>query len=713
MLYECASEISGVVVYARGAVVTRKVVVPAIADGDADVRVSGLPFVAEAGTVRAHLVAEGRRVVSVQSSTVVPADKALAPVSEQPVIEARAALDRAQAELSELERRRGMLVSMGLNPGLAPRSHGDKIAERTRDAMVAHAVVAGSLEGADARIVLLETRIRKLQLELRAAEVARESHSTKNRRGSGHPERAAIVRLEGSGAVGTLEISYVVPPARWWPLYTLDITGGGTATVLWLEALVAQNSGEDWSGVTLALSTSDLVTDARLPELASLRFGKAQPPRRAGYRPPPAGLDRLFAGYDRAKLSVKVTIRTEATVEVNDQQALSSFDEDDEHLSTGESGAPEDGWDDRTDAGEALEEMMPQGAMRAGDFGGAPPAPEAMKRMSPPAKAPMAAMSPAAPKSAPMRSRGMVGGMQGGGGGAMDRLSESASTTPMEAARADEGIPGDAWLDFDRLRLGGPSSDRRGKLFTARDDNLLLVMESARAIEQVSPGAEVEDPRRSRGHYDHRWDAEGRRHVPSDAQPHRLRITQYDAKPRFRFWTVPRETAEVFREAAIDNPTPGPLLAGPMDVYIDGSLLMTAPIAHVDRGGVVKVGLGVEERLRVARNARVDEDVAGLLGGSTAVDHHVTIDITSGLGQPATIEVYDRLPVTDEKGLEVKVVAEDPPSETYKQEDRGAPIRGGIRWKIALAPGAKRTVKHHYRLVLSAKNEIVGGNRRE
>ena len=61
----------------------------------------------------------------------------------------------------------------------------------------------------------------------------------------------------------------------------------------------------------------------------------------------------------------------------------------------------------------------------------------------------------------------------------------------------------------------------------------------------------------------------------------------------------------------------------------------------------------------------------------------------------------------------MKVVAEDPPSEGYKQEDRGAPIRGGIRWKIALAPGAKRTVKHHYKLVLSGKSEIVGGNRRE
>ena len=63
---------------------------------------------------------------------------------------------------------------------------------------------------------------------------------------------------------------------------------------------MAQRSGEDWRGVRLALSTADLLFDARLPELPSLRFGRAQPPAKKGYRAAPPGLDRMFEGHDRA-----------------------------------------------------------------------------------------------------------------------------------------------------------------------------------------------------------------------------------------------------------------------------------------------------------------------------------------------------------------------------------------------------------------------------
>src|SRR6185436_7705777 len=36
-----------------------------------------------------------------------------------------------------------------------------------------------------------------------------------------------------------------------------------------------------------------------LPELPSLRFGRAQAPPRRAYRPAPEGLELMFAGYDR------------------------------------------------------------------------------------------------------------------------------------------------------------------------------------------------------------------------------------------------------------------------------------------------------------------------------------------------------------------------------------------------------------------------------
>src|SRR6185369_5115727 len=71
--------------------------------------------------------------------------------------------------------------------------------------------------------------------------------------------------------------------------------------VLTMRAAVAQGSGEDWSQVKLSLSTAALDRRTALPELKSLRIGRAQPPpQRSGWRDPPPGLDELFSGFDAA-----------------------------------------------------------------------------------------------------------------------------------------------------------------------------------------------------------------------------------------------------------------------------------------------------------------------------------------------------------------------------------------------------------------------------
>jgi uncharacterized protein (TIGR02231 family) len=217
----------------------------------------------------------------------------------------------------------------------------------------------------------------------------------------------------------------------------------------------------------------------------------------------------------------------------------------------------------------------------------------------------------------------------------------------------------------------------------------------------------------SRGQFDHCYEAAGRGEVASNGRPHRVHVQAGEGPATPRFRTTPRESTDVFREALIENPLGAPLCAGPIDVFLDGGLVTTTETAAVDRGGVFVVGLGVEDRLRAARNARVEESSAGLLGGSTHVDHHVTVDITSSLGMPVNIEVLERIPVTDDKDVSIKVTLAEPEPEVYDQSDIGSPVRGGRRFRVEVASGGKTKVAYSYRIKLPAKSEIVGGNRRE
>ena len=335
----------------------------------------------------------------------------------------------------------------------------------------------------------------------------------------------------------------------------------------------------------------------------------------------------------------------------------------------------------------------------------APPPPPSPAPMSAPGARPMPQRAMAVAKGAP------VGGMA--------RLEESAAhgfgggAAPAEPMPEPE-IDADSWLDFDSLALPGSESGRRGRLTRASGvDRRPLLAQANSQIEYASAPGQALDPLQSRGEFDHRFDAEGPVDVPSNGLPHRVMLRVASAPIRQRFRCVPREGDEVYREAVLTNPFSAPLLGGPLDVFMDGALLSTSPVAPVGRGGPLTLGLGVEERLRVARNARAEESSKGVLGGTASIEHQVDVEVASALGREIDLEILERLPVTDDKDVKVTALEARPAGEAYDQTERGAPLRGGMCFKLKVPAGGKATLSFGYRVELPSKMEIVGGNRRE
>jgi hypothetical protein len=136
-------------------------------------------------------------------------------------------------------------------------------------------------------------------------------------------------------------------------------------------------------------------------------------------------------------------------------------------------------------------------------------------------------------------------------------------------------------------------------------------------------------------------------------------------------------------------------------------------LQSVAKGGKIWVGMGVEERIKLARNVKVEESKAGVFGGSVAVTHTVTIELLSSLSSPASVEVMERLPVTDNKELEITRLESSPEPEDYDQAEAGKPIRGGLCWRLLLQPDVPLTISYRYRLCFSSRSTISGGVRRE
>ncbi|UQA61902.1 DUF4139 domain-containing protein [Polyangium aurulentum] len=689
----CDSRIHRVVVHARGAVVTRRVELPPDLPTDlVEIAVTGITPFAEPASVHA-LARGGREVVYVHARIVIPEGSAAPGPAIERVRELEHAREALTAERAHLGGRRNLLAGLEFNLGMDRRLRPVDPKARIADALATARLVSDELAALDARMRKLDHAIEKASRDIEAARLAAAQARTEERAGSSRPTFTVLVRLAaGQGAVEALDLEYTTLAARWWPTYKAWLSKGATRVRWDIDALVAQASGEDWKGVELSLSTADLVHDARLPELKSLRLGRAQPPAKKGFRPPPPGLDAMFEPFDAAMAQVPPAPRVEPEME---NQALRRS---------------------------RSAEPRPPGAMPAAaapspqSFGMPPPAPNqevAVMQSLAHALAPKSKMSAPALVS---RASAAYGG--GAGAGSMlaeveMALEESAAADVPAAVTSIE--PDDKWLDFDSLVLASArEKDRRGRLTRVPDDaSRSSAYQASNTIEHLESPARTLDPLATRGRFDHRYDAEGRADVPSNARPHRVHVQGAEGPATARFRSVPRESAQVYREARIENPHRAPLLGGPVDVFLDGALVTTTSIGAVDRGGLLLVGLGVEDRLRVARNARVEESSAGLLGGSSLVDHHVTVDFTSSLGVPVTVEVLERIPVTDDKDISVKVTSADPEPEIYDQSDIGAPVRGGRRFRVEVPAGGKARMSYGYRVKLPAKSEIVGGNRRE
>ncbi len=680
MAYRCESRIIGAVVHARGAIVTRRGVVnlpdgaaPVDKEGVTEVVFEGIPLVVPPGSFRADAEGGGWSVLSVSSELVheerVPELGALS--GELRDLRRRKATLDAEAQ-AILERRSALAahrrpLEIQLRP--SADSPADRLAERFEAALDALDMDASLLAALDARHLALEVEREVVTLERARVELELSLAPASADR-SRALSRSVTVRLVGEGVLSALRLSYVVPAARWWPVYALRIDPRGRGT-LHVDAFVAQGSGEDWDGIALSLSTADLAVDVRLPRLPALRYGRAQARATPTFRSPPDGTSSLFEGYDRAF----------APHPVHNQRAPAAE-------------APASGRDiPSSSLADSFAEL--EGAADTGvSLGGAPAAPSPLQPHTP-----TRGSTPSTLISAIM-PQGKSGAS--GAGFASDSV-KRRSNAPSHPSPVF--VPDSSWFDFDALRLAGPEEgSARGTLVRSVDPTP--------SAELASPSPGLQDPLESRGVFDHRYEAEGRARVPGGGQLHRVVVAACDVEAKIRFRTVPAASPEVHREAHVKNPLDAPLLGGPVDVFLEGALLAASSLGRVDRGGTFDVGLGTDDRVKVARNVRTTEESAGLLGGGLAVTHEVRIEVASAYGEEIAVEILERVPVTDDRSIEIKRLSADPEPLSYDQSERGSPVRGGLSFRLAVPPSGKRTARLSYRLIFSGKLDIVGGSRR-
>jgi hypothetical protein len=576
-----------------------------------------------------------------------------------------------------------------------------------------------------------QEHLEDLQQKLACASSAREARPNELR-------KTVVVRLSYEGEPETvtgqrLMVEYFVPGARWTPTYVCRLDSAGNQAAIAVRALLCQRTGEDWSGVRLELSTAEPMTWCELPELPSLRLGRAQSVmRKSGWRRPPIGAEILFEDFDRQKEGAIAAMPSPFNFDITDISSMSvpplphlvleyeparkveaeqsrarkrravdsvPIDEFDITLISPGMVAEEEMLDEENDYLEVAEESEDLKQIVAGlkmRSSASPPAPRAASRLE---------------------------------------VRKSSFTQQQSLERKQEIFRGDR-LAYSLMRMGAADEPyKRGKLSIEQQQDVYLeilqrqevvvhfnvlqvvqqaVLESHDCVYVNLPPGGI-NVRQVAGSFDYAYSADGRVDVPSDGQFHSVALTSNSTDVDLRYVVVPREDTNVFRIAQLRNPLQAPLLAGPADVYVDGEYILSTNIATVPPKGQMELGLGVEQAIKVARNTTYQEVRSGeTLVAFNELRHQIKIDIANRLPREARIEVRERLPIPSEDAkVDVQIGQVSPEWEKYEQEERGTPIKGGYRWRLQVPAREEKTLSVDYTIKTFVDSELIGGNRRE
>ncbi|KOV74877.1 hypothetical protein ADL00_00935 [Streptomyces sp. AS58] len=685
-----ASTLDSVVVYAQGALCRR------LARGSAPtgghVRVTGLPRSLDPGSLRARVV--GTPGVRVTEARVEVEAEPVGSDADELRREVERLRDVCAAARERRDRQLALIEEVGaLRPVPPPRKRDDPHRRTPVDAWLELA------DFVDRRLTGLHTGLLELEEALRLAEHELDIAADRYARAStdapsAHVETTmcAVLTLDGTADTDVeVEVEYGVPGAVWVPAYRLTHHQGEADGHLLLRASVAQRTGEDWTGVRLALATADLRRGTDLPRLRSVRIGRRQPaPAPSGWREPPAGLADLFTGYDGA-----------------------GSRRDAERTSVPVAGAAAR----RPAAGGAVPESLTGGSGFGAVAGGPasaplppPPPPPMPGYGGPPAQlpvpggrpaAPPAALAPAAPgRAAPARARASA--------------APAAPAPPQPPPAVGPPQPSGDELDYAALVLYGPAEQqaRRGRLFpgSAFDAVTAEYRRRAEAVAALPRPGHAVPPRESAGSFDHRFDAAAPADIPSDGTWHTVTVGEIPVGLHTEYICVPAVEQIMYSTLVVSNATDQALLAGPVEVTVNGDFLLTTALPTLAPGGVCRVGLGPAEAIGVTRRTNLHESTSGLRNNTTVLDHRVHVELANRLPVPVTVEVRERVPVTSDADVRIEERADWTRPENAEDPEHRVP--GTRLWRIRLPAGGTAALDGGYEIRIPAGKALTGGNRR-
>jgi uncharacterized protein (TIGR02231 family) len=190
--------------------------------------------------------------------------------------------------------------------------------------------------------------------------------------------------------------------------------------------------------------------------------------------------------------------------------------------------------------------------------------------------------------------------------------------------------------------------------------------------------------------------------VPSDNSPQKVPIMSAKLNAQPEYLTVPKRQQVAFLTSKVFNTSEFPLLAGAMNVFLDGTFVTTSHLRTVMSGEKFDLALGADEGISV-KHKRVNKftEDTGLTNSGKRVTYEYLITIQNNKRTTEHVIVADQVPLSRNEKIVVKQLT--PAGGDLKPTDEGT-----LKWALDLKPGEKREMTVKFAIEYANEVNVAG-----
>jgi uncharacterized protein (TIGR02231 family) len=197
------------------------------------------------------------------------------------------------------------------------------------------------------------------------------------------------------------------------------------------------------------------------------------------------------------------------------------------------------------------------------------------------------------------------------------------------------------------------------------------------------------------------YQAPGTAAIPADGTPHKVSIARYRLGPQLDYVTAPRRVEAAYRRAKVANDSPYTLLPGPANLFAGDEFIGATRLELIAPQGEIELYLGVDDRLKVARELKRREVDKKFIGGKRRIHYGYEITLENLLPRRVEVTLHDQLPVSGHEEVKVRLESASPAPSEHSELNL-------LDWKLDLAPKEKKTVRFDFSIESPQGMELLG-----